>query len=275
MSEDLLAIWERVGDKLIEYGMAVLGAILILILGRIMARVGTRLAKRAMERANVDETIRSFVGRIIYIVVIAFAVIAALAKFGIQTTSFVALLGAAGLAVGLALQGSLSNFASGVMIIAFRPFSVGDFIDAAGVKGTVKEIRIFTTVMATPDNVKVILPNSRIFGDVIHNFSIFDTRRIDLTIGIGYSDDIGRAVEVLQEVMKADSRVIADPEPQVVVTELADSSVNLLARCWTARTDFFNTKCDLTRSIKESLDVQGIEIPFPQRVIHHANAQSS
>ena len=197
-----------------------------------------------------------------------FAVLAALAKFGIQTASFVAILGAAGFAVGFALQGSLANFAAGVLILVLRPFRVGDFIDAAGVAGNVKEIQLFTTIIATPDNIKIMVPNGKIFGDVIKNITGYDTRRIDLVIGIGYSSDIQKAYDVMMSLIKGDSRILADPAPQIAVSELADSSVNFVVRPWVNRGDYWDVKFDLTRKIKEEFDKNDIEIPFPQRVVH-------
>jgi len=263
--EEIIA---QLNDLIVPWGMKVLGAVAILLIGRIGAGIASRVVRRALGRANVDETLAAFFCRFAYIAVIVMAVVASLAKFGIQTTSFIAILGAAGFAVGMALQGSLSNFAAGVMIVSFRPFKIGDFIDAAGVSGTVKAIHLFTTEVATPDNVKVIVPNSSIFGGTIKNFSVYDTRRLDLEIGIGYSSSIERAIEVLEEIIRGDNRVFRDPDPQVMVKELADSSVNLLVRCWTKRTDFWNVRCDLTRRIKEHFDIQGIDIPFPQIVVH-------
>ena len=251
-----------------KYGLQVIGAVLILIFGWVGAGLARRIVRRALGNANVDETIVGFTGRLAYILVMVVAVLASLAKFGVQTTSFVAVLGAAGFAVGLALQGSLSHFAAGIMLLIFRPLKVGDFVEAGGVSGTVKEIRLFNTIMSTPDNVHMVVPNSKIFNDTIKNYSVNDTRRIDLTVGIGYKDSIDRAMEVLMETMREDNRIIQEPSPQIVVTELADSSVNLLLRCWTRRADFWSVKCDLTKNVKENFDLQGIEIPFPQRVIN-------
>lgn len=266
---------EQLTAFLVSYGLKVLGAVLILIAGRIAAGVARRLIARALNKCDVDSTIVGFTSRLGFILVIVVAVLASLAKFGVETTSFVAVLGAAGFAVGFALQGTLSHFASGVMIILFRPFRVGDFIEAAGVMGSVKEIRLFKTVMNTPDNITLIVPNGKIFGDIIKNFSVNETRRVDVTVGIGYGESIDRAIEVLLEVMKADERIIAEPEPQIVVSELADSSVNLLIRCWTRRNDFWAVKCDLTKNIKENFDLQSIEIPYPQRVVHNVAASKN
>jgi small conductance mechanosensitive channel len=250
------------------YGIKIIGAIVILILGRIAAGIGRRIVGRILEKAETDPAIISFVRSLTYILILVFAVLAALAKFGIQTASFVAILGAAGFAVGFALQGSLANFAAGVLILALRPFKVGDYIMGAGQAGTVKDISLFTTELSTPDNVKILVPNGKLFGDVITNWSVYDTRRVDLVIGIGYASNIQKAYEVIEGLMKEDSRILPDPAPQIAVSELADSSVNFVVRPWVNRTDYWNVKFDLTRKIKEAFDANGIEIPFPQRVVH-------
>jgi len=257
------------------YGLQVVGAILILILGRMAAGIGRRIVERILARAKQEPSIISFVGNFTYVIVLTFAVLAALAKFGIQTASFVAVLGAAGFAVGFALQGSLANFAAGVLILVLRPYRIGDFIDGAGVAGAVKEIQLFTTVLATPDNVKIMVPNGKIFGDVIKNVSGYDTRRIDLVIGIGYSASIQKAYEVIMEVIKKDNRILPDPAPQIAVSELADSSVNFVVRPWVKGADYWTVRFDLTRQLKEALDKNGIEIPFPQRVVHMVSEGSS
>jgi small conductance mechanosensitive channel len=195
-------------------------------------------------------------------------VIAVLSLFGIETTSLIAVLGAAGLAVGLALQGTLSNFASGVMLLLFRPFKVGDYVEIAGEGGSVQEIGIFSTQLHTPDNVKIAIPNSAVYGQTIKNYSANDTRRNDLVIGISYDDDIARAVETIQRILAADSRVLEDPEPVVAVADLADSSVNLVVRPWCAGSDYWPLRFDLTRQIKEELEAAGCSIPYPQRDVH-------
>jgi small conductance mechanosensitive channel len=261
-----------INEFAVTYGIRIIGAIAILLVGRIFAGLMSRLVRKGCVRANVDATLTGFVTRFIYIGVMAFAVLGALAKFGIQTASFVAVLGAAGFAVGFALQGSLSNFAAGVMLLVFRPFKLGDYIDAGGTAGSVKEIALFTTTLATPDNVKVIVPNGAIFGGTIRNFAGYDTRRVDLVIGIGYGSDIQKAIEVMDGLIKADSRIFADPPHQIAVSELADSSVNFVVRSWVNRDDYWGVKFDLTRSIKESFDAANIEIPFPQRVVHTVTA---
>jgi small conductance mechanosensitive channel len=180
----------------------------------------------------------------------------------------VAILGAAGFAIGFALQGSLGNFAAGVLILVLRPFRVGDFIMGAGEAGTVKTIKLFTTELATPDNIKIMIPNGKLFGDTIKNVSGYDTRRVDLVIGIGYGSDIQQAHDVTADLMARDERILKDPPPQIAVSELADSSVNLVVRPWVAKADYWGLRFDLTRKIKEAFDQNGIEIPFPQRVVH-------
>lgn len=259
---------DQVNVFLATYGLKVIGAIIILIVGRIAAGFGKNLVKKMLARAKTDEAVVSFVGGLTYFLVLTFAVLAALAKFGIQTASFVAILGAAGFAVGFALQGSLANFAAGVLILVLRPFKPGDYIEGAGVAGTVKKIELFTTVLATPDNVKIMVPNGKLFGDIIKNWSAYETRRIDLSIGIGYTSDMQRAQEVMMGLIKEDARVLPDPPPQIAVSELADSSVNFVVRPWVKKEDYWAVRFDLTRKIKEAFDENGIEIPFPQHVVH-------
>ena len=265
---------EKITDQLIvfatTYGLKVVGAILILILGRFFAGVARKIVRRMAQRSNLDAAVGSFLSSLAYFLIIVFAVIAALAKFGMQTASFVAVLGAAGFAIGFALQGSLANFAAGVMILVFRPFKIGDLIEAAGVLGIVQEIRLFNTVLSTLDNVKIIVPNGKIYGDVIKNISGYDTRRVDLVFGIGYSSSIPKAHDVIRSILKEDTRILPEPETQIAVSELADSSVNFIVRPWVKSGDYWAVKFDLTRKVKEAFDSQGIEIPFPQRVVHMA-----
>ncbi|MFC1822485.1 mechanosensitive ion channel family protein [Thermodesulfobacteriota bacterium] len=256
------------------YGLKVLGAIIILIVGRIAAGIGRGIVKRMLEKSKTEPSIISFVSSLTFILILTFSVLAALAKFGIQTASFVAVLGAAGFAIGFALQGSLANFAAGVLILVLRPFKVGDYIQGAGEAGTVKDIKLFTTVLTTPDNIKIMIPNGKLFGDVIRNISGYDTRRVDLMVGIGYSSSIQKAFEVISSIIKEDERVLADPEPQIAVSELADSSVNLVIRPWVKAENYWPVKFDLNRKIKEALDDNGIEIPFPQRVVHMTSTGS-
>jgi small conductance mechanosensitive channel len=270
---------EKITDQLIvfatTYGLKVIGAIAILILGRIFAGVARKVVRRISKRSNMDEAVGSFLSSLAYFLVLAFSVIAALAKFGMQTASFVAVLGAVGFAIGFALQGSLSNFAAGIMLLVFRPFKVGDLIDAAGVLGIVKDIHLFNTVLATLDNVKIIVPNGKIYGDVIKNISGYDTRRVDLVFGIGYSSSIRDAYDVIRNILKEDERILSEPETQIAVSELADSSVNFVVRPWVKSENYWDVKFDLTRKVKETFDSQGIEIPFPQHVVHMAKEGKS
>jgi len=250
------------------YGMKVIGAILILILGWIASGIGRRLVTRMLKRTDTDPSITSFAGSLIRVLILVFAVIASLAKFGIETTSFVAILGAAGFAVGFALQGSLSHFAAGIMVLVFRPFRVGDFISAAGVTGSVKAIQLFNTELATPDNVKVIVPNGKIYGDVIMNYAGYDLRRVDFVFGIGYGSSMKKASEILERILKEDGRTLAEPAHTIAVSELADSSVNFVVRPWIKKEDYWSYKFDITQRVKEEFDANDIEIPFPQRAVH-------
>ncbi len=241
---------------------------MIIIVGKIVAGLLRKIVAKFMNKSKTDPTIVSFVGNLVYFLILIFTVVAALGNLGVQMTSFIAIIGAAGLAVGLALQGSLANFASGILILAFRPFKVGDFITAAGVTGSVKEIQIFETIVATPDNIRITIPNSKIYGDVIQNVTAYDTRRVDITVGIGYSSSLKKAQDILEGLLKADQRVLSEPAPQVAVAELADSSVNFVVRPWVKKEDYWAVKFDLTRQIKLAFDEEGIEIPFPQQVVH-------
>ncbi|PLX43607.1 MAG: mechanosensitive ion channel protein [Deltaproteobacteria bacterium] len=266
---------QELGDKIIEflttYGMNALGAIIILILGIFFSRLAKKMTKRVMDKAKMDPALTGFVSNLIKYAILAFAVVASLAKFGIQTTSFVAILGAAGLAVGLALQGSLSNFAAGVLILIFRPFTLGDFVTAGGNSGTVEEIGIFSTKIVTPDNKLIIIPNSQVTDNPIVNVTAKPKRRVDLIASISYGDDMGKATEVLEAMLAKNSYVLDDPAPVVRVVELADSSVNLVVRPWVNTDDYWEAYFSLTRAIKEELEGAGLSIPFPQRDVHLFN----
>jgi len=220
----------KIMDWATLYGLNIVGALAIIIIGRFGTGILTRLVRRLMKRSNADETLIKFVVSLTKIALMTFIFIAALGTLGFQTASFVAVLGAAGLAVGFALQGSLANFASGVMIIIFRPFKAGDYVEAGGVSGSVEAVYIFNTIMKTPDNKKVIVPNSKITGDNIINYSAKEERRVDMVFGIGYGDDIKKAKNILEQILSADERVLKDPAPMVAVSELADSSVNFVVR---------------------------------------------
>ena len=261
-------------DVVTVWGLKVIGAIAILIIGRIVAGSVRRGLRKVMVARSVDPSLIGFVTSLAYFGILAFVFIAALAKFGIQTASFVAILGAAGFAIGMALQGTLANFASGVMILVFKPFKTGDFIDAAGVKGSVKEISIFSTTMATPDNVRIIVPNGKLYGDIIRNFNGYDTRRVDMTVGIAYGASIDKAMGIINELLAADARVLAEPAPVVAVSELADSSVNIIVRPWANGSDYWGLYFDFHKNCKEAFDAAGIEIPFPQRVVHMQKAEA-
>ncbi|GAB5471517.1 MAG: small-conductance mechanosensitive channel MscS [Rhodospirillales bacterium] len=252
----------------VELAINIVTALLILIVGFWIARKISNAIKRGVSRSkHIDPAIGNFFSGAVRYLIIAFVIIAVLNRFGIQTTSFVALIGAAGLAVGLALQGALSNVAAGVMLLLFRPFRIGNYVDAGGIAGTIAEIGLFTTEMDTPDNVRITVPNSQIWGQSITNFSHHPTRRLDITCGIGYGEPIQPAVDAMMDVAEADQRVLATPEPQVFVANLGGSSVDLTLRFWCAAPDYWQLKWDTTRMVKEALDTRGIEIPFPQTVV--------
>ncbi len=256
-------------DFLIDMGMQALAAIAILVVGWMIAGVAERTVRKRTERSRVlDATIAIVLGKVARVLVLAVTLIAVLNQFGVQTTSLIALLGAAGIAVGLALQGTLSNVAAGIMLLVLRPFRVGDVIEFGSTLGIVDEIGLFVTSMHRPDNIAMIVPNSQIWGSTIMNYGLNDTRRIDMIFGISYSDDMEKAVGIINAVIEADPRCLRDPEPLVAVAELADSSVNIYARPWVKREDFFATKLDLTRKVKERFDAEGISIPFPQQDVH-------
>jgi len=252
------------------YGIKIIGAILVLIIGRIIANLVRSIIRRVNAKAGTDTTVGGFLENLGYYLVMTFTVLAALGNFGVETASIVAVLGAAGFAVGFAMQGSLANFAAGIMLLVFRPFSVGDFVEAGGATGTVKQMNLFTTIINTPDNIRIMVPNGKIFGDTIKNITAEDIRRVDMVVGIGYGSSIEKATEIMHGLLVADSRVLQDPAPQIAVAELADSSVNLVVRPWVKKEDYWGLKFDFTREVKESFDKNGIEIPFPQTVIHQA-----
>jgi len=266
--EDVSQLWLTVQGMATDWGIKVLAALAIFIIGRWVAKGIRRGVRRMMEKGDVDPIIIGFVGSITYIALLAFVVIAALGQLGIQTTSFIAILGAAGLAVGLALQGSLANFAAGFLMIIFRPFKVGDFVEAAGVAGVVKDMQIFTTTLKTGDNKTIIIPNAKISGDNIINYSAEENRRVDMTVGVAYDADLSKVRDVINDIISKEERILPDPAPQVAVAELADSSVNFIVRVWTKSGDYWGVKCDTTETIKNRFDEAGIGIPFPQRDIH-------
>ncbi len=243
-------------------------ALAVFVIGRIIAKWITGLATKAFKKADVEPTLQRFLCKIIYYILMAGVIIAAAGELGIQTTSFLAIIGAAGLAIGLALKDSLSNFASGVMIILFRPFKVGDLVTAGGITGKVFQVDIFSTVIYTADNQKQIIPNATITADVITNINAEDTRRIDMVVGIGYDDDIKLAKSTLEELMAADSRILKDPEAGVAVAELGASSVDLNVRPWVKTDDYWGVRGDLIEAIKVTFDEKGISFPYPQQDVH-------
>ena len=255
-------------DLIISYTMNIVFAIATLIIGMMVARFIAGTLHKVLTKRKLDNTIIDFVSHMVRYVIIAFVIIAALGRIGVETTSFVAIIGAAGLAVGLALQGSLSNFASGVLIIALRPFKAGEYIEAAGTAGTVESVQIFSTTLTTPDNKFVVVPNSAILGGNIVNYSRKPTRRIDLIVGVSYNADLAKTKAVLEAVLKANDGILKSPEPLVAVAELADSSVNLVVRPWVNGPDYWRVRFELMEAIKNNLDEAGIEIPFPQMDIH-------
>jgi small conductance mechanosensitive channel len=269
MDESISIYFEEAMDVITTYGLDVIGAIVILIAGFIVSGwVRSGIEKSLKRFPRVDDTLRGFAGALGKYAVLAFAVIATLERFGVETTSFIAVLGAAGLAIGLALQGTLSNVAAGVMLLLFRPFKSGDYIDGGGVAGTVKSLTLFTTELATPDNVQIVVPNADLWGTAIKNYSFHKTRRVDFLIGIGYGDDIDKAMGIIRKLADADPRVHADPEPFIVVGELGDSSVNLIVRLWADSPNYWALKFDMTKAIKQAFDAEDITIPFPQRDVH-------
>ena len=260
--------WAQYQGIAIEYAIAFVKALLIFYIGRFVVNRVVATVNRLMLRRGGDETLASFICSILRWVGLLFVVIAALSQLGIDTTSLIALLGAAGLAIGLSLQGSLGNFAAGVMLIVFKPFQKGHFVEVAGTMGSVDSISIFTTVLTTPDNKEVIVPNGAIIGNNITNFSARPTRRVDMVFGISYDDDIRKAKAILEEIIAADSRILAEPAPVISVGELADSSVNFLVRPWVNASDYWAVLWDTTETVKLRFDEKGVSIPFPQMDVH-------
>lgn len=261
--EDLLG-----SGLLMAWAIRIVAALAILVIGNWLAKKLAALFVKMMERNNVDVTLTKFLKNIVYYALLTAVVIAAAQELGINTASFLAVVGAAGLAVGLALKDSLANFSAGVMLILFRPFKVGDVVNVAGETGSVEEITIFNTVMNTPDNQRKIIPNGIITSGTITNITANDTRRVDMVFGIGYDDDIKKAEQLLNEIVRAEPKVLSDPEPSVAVAELADSSVNFVVRPWVKTDDYWDVKFSLTEKIKLAFDEAGISIPFPQQDVH-------
>ena len=269
---DKIDIQQLIETYVLPWGINIVMALAIFIVGKFIVNVITRFAKKLMSKAKVDNILINFIASIIKTVLLLFVVIAALDQLGVNTTSMIALIGAAGLAIGLALQGTLQNLASGVMLIIFRPFSDGDFIEAAGVSGVVEQIGIFSITMRTGDNREIIVPNGEIYGGTITNNSRRDTRRVDMVFGIGYDDDLLKAKDIIKKILSEDERILADPAPAVVVGELADSSVNFNVRPWCKTADYWGVYSDVHEKIKLTFDAEGISIPYPQMDIHQDKA---
>jgi small conductance mechanosensitive channel len=256
---------------LVPWGINIAFALVIFIIGKMVAKGIVSVTKKVLAKAKMDEILINFVSSILNTVLLLFIIVAALDQLGVDTTSLIALMGAAGLAVGLALQGSLQNFAAGVMLIIFRPFKAGDFVEAGGISGVVENINIFSSTFRTGDNREVIVPNGAIYGGTITNYSARNTRRVDMVFGIGYGDDIRKAKEVIKEILDKDSRILKEPAPLIAVGELADSSVNFNVRPWVKSGDYWAVKFDITEEVKLTFDAKGISIPYPQMDVHTNN----
>lgn len=259
---------EQLAGQAMVYGTRIISALAIILVGRWLARKLSQLLLGVMERRDLDPSLRHFSASLVHYGVLALVAIAALGQLGIQTASLAALIAAAGLAIGLAMQGSLSNFAAGFLLLVFRPFRVGDYVELAGTAGTVEKILIFTTELTSLDNRKIIVPNSAVTAGTIVNYSANPTRRLDLVVGISYDDDIDRARDAIHAVLAADDRVLAEPAPFVAVSALSDSSVDFVVRPWASTADYWALYCDLTEKIKKGFDAEGITIPYPQRDLH-------
>jgi small conductance mechanosensitive channel len=255
-------------DQATSWGLRVLGALVILVLGWLLAGWLRRMVRGGLRRTEIDATLITFATSLAFYTSMIVVGLAALQTGGVPITSLVAVLGAAGLAIGLAMRDTLANFASGIMLLAIQPFRVGHYVEVGGVGGTVAAVNVFTTVLDTPDNIQIVIPNSQVWGNTIKNYHANALRRVDLMVGVSYQDDLQRASEILHEVLAADSRVLAEPESVIAVHELADSSVNFVVRPWCATADYWSLYWDLTRRIKEELEAGGCSIPFPQRDLH-------
>ncbi len=252
----------------VDFAKDLLIALVIFYVGKLAIALVVRALRRVMRKQEVDKTLETFICNLVRMALLVVVIIAAIGALGIQTTSFIAIFGAAGLAVGLALQGSLSNFAAGVLIVLFRPYRVGDFVEAAGISGVVEQVQILTTVLRTGDNKQIIVPNSQIMDSIITNYSANDTRRVDMVVGVSYDDDLDKVRATLEELIAAEERILNDPAPTIAVSELADSSVNFVVRPWVKTPDYWAVMFDLTEAIKKRFDQEGISFPFPQQDVH-------
>ena len=259
---------EKMMEALTLYGMKIIAAVVIIVVGLWISKIIKNCFVKTLQKKEVDPTLVGFFASMLHGGLVIFVVISAISKLGVQTTSFVAVIGAAGLAVGLALQGSLSNFAAGILLILFKPFKVGNFVKAGGEAGVIVEVGIFTTEMKTPDNVQIIIPNATIMGSAITNVSAHPTRRIDMTLGVGYGDDLNKAKQIMEDLLSADERVLKDPVVTIAVANLGDSSVEFVVRPWVNSADYWAVKSDFIKAVKEKFDAEGISIPYPQSDVH-------
>ena len=259
---------EMLQTKGIDFGINVVIALAIFYLGKMVISLVVRGIRKVMQRQEVDKTLETFVCNLVRMVLLVIVIIAAIGQLGIQTTSFIAIFGAAGLAVGLALQGSLSNFAAGVLIVLFRPYRVGDFIEAAGISGVVEQVQILATILKTGDNKQIIVPNGQIMDSIITNYSANDKRRVDMVVGVSYDDDLDKVRSTIEELIAAEERVLEEPACTIAVSALADSSVNFVVRPWVKTADYWGVMFDLTEAIKKRFDKEGISFPFPQQDVH-------
>ena len=264
-------LWNQVSELLSSFGLSLFIALTILIVGRQVVKIVIKVISSALERSNTEDTVRIFVTNLLNTLLMIVVFIAAINQLGIQTTSIIAVLGAAGLAIGLALQGSLSNFAAGILIVIYRPYKVGDYIQADNHLGTVDDIQIFSTVLKTPDNKLVIVPNGSIMNGSIVNFSNQDKRRVDIIASCSYEDDIDKVKSVLADILSKDDRILNEPKPRIAVSELADSSVNFIVRPWVKNSDYIDVYYSLLEEIKKRFDREGIAIPYPQTDVHIHN----
>jgi small conductance mechanosensitive channel len=254
-----------------DFGLRLLYAFLIIFVGRWVVKLLLKIIKSALEKTTVEETIRIFVANLLNSLLMVIIFIAAINQLGIETTSIIAMLGAAGLAIGLALQGSLANFAAGILIVIFRPYKVGDYIEAGSAEGTVLDIQIFSTVLKTPDNKVVVVPNGTIMDSSIINYTGQATRRVDIIASCGYEDDIDKVKDILKDILNQDERILEEPQPRIAVSELADNSINFIVRPWVNSSDVLSVKYSILEQIKKRFDEEGISIPYPQRDVHIYN----
>ena len=264
-------LWNQLSELLSSFGISLFIALSILIIGRQVVKILIKVISTALERSNTEDTVRIFVTNLLNTLLMIVVFIAAINQLGIQTTSIIAVLGAAGLAIGLALQGSLSNFAAGILIVIYRPYKVGDYIQADNHLGTVDDIQIFSTVLKTPDNKLVVVPNGSIMNGSIVNFSNQDKRRVDIVASCSYEDDIDKVKSVLADILSRDDRILNEPKPRIAVSELADSSVNFIVRPWVKNSDYIDVYYSLLEEIKKRFDQEGIAIPYPQTDVHIHN----